>query len=39
MVTSHGTWNAVLEALKAGVNGYIIKPFTGTILLKKSKIT
>jgi two-component system chemotaxis response regulator CheY len=35
MVTAEGTKDSVLEALKAGVNDYIVKPFTKTIIIEK----
>lgn len=37
MVTTEGTKDSVLEALKAGVNDYIVKPFTKSTLLDKLK--
>ena len=37
MVTAEGMKDNVLEAVKAGVNDYIIKPFTPEILSKKMK--
>ena len=35
MVTAEGHKSSVLEAIDAGVNNYIIKPFTSEILHKK----
>ena len=35
MVTTEGAQREVLEALKQGVNDYVVKPFTPDILLKK----
>jgi len=35
MVTSEGGKKEVLEALKNGVNDYVVKPFTPNILLSK----
>lgn len=35
MVTTEGTKESVLEALKAGVNDYIVKPFTKATLMEK----
>ena len=35
MVTTEGADKEVMKALKAGVNDYIIKPFTPDVMLKK----
>lgn len=35
MVTAEGARDKVLQAIKAGVNNYIIKPFTPDMLLEK----
>ena len=35
MVTTEGEKNSILEALKAGVNNYIVKPFTPETLKEK----
>ena len=35
MVTTEGGQKEVLEALKSGVNDYIVKPFTPAVLLGK----
>ena len=35
MVTAEGSKEKVLQAIKAGVNNYIIKPFTPKMLLEK----
>ncbi len=35
MVTTEGTKDSVIDALKAGVNDYIVKPFTKTTLKEK----
>ena len=35
MITAEGTKDAVMEALGAGVNEYIVKPFTRSTLLEK----
>jgi two-component system, chemotaxis family, chemotaxis protein CheY len=35
MVTSEGAREEVMEALSAGVNDYIVKPFTKDILAAK----
>ncbi|NQU06801.1 MAG: response regulator [Calditrichaeota bacterium] len=35
MVTTEGTKDAVIDALKAGVNDYIVKPFTKSTLMEK----
>lgn len=35
MVTTEGTKETVLEAMKEGVNDYIVKPFTKTVLVEK----
>src|SRR5262245_46574772 len=37
MVTSEVAKERVLEAIKAGVNAYIVKPFTPELLLQKVK--
>ena len=35
MITAEGQKDNVMEAVKAGVNNYIIKPFTPEILSEK----
>lgn len=35
MVTTRGLKNDIIEALKAGVNNYILKPFTPQVLREK----
>jgi two-component system chemotaxis response regulator CheY len=35
MITTEGGQKEVLEAMKSGVNDYIVKPFTPTVLLTK----
>lgn len=35
MVTTEGEKNSILEALKAGVNNYVVKPFTPDTLKEK----
>jgi two-component system chemotaxis response regulator CheY len=35
MVTAEAEQHQVVEALKAGVDNYVIKPFTGPILTEK----
>ncbi len=35
MVTTEGGQREVLEAMKSGVNDYIVKPFTSNVLLHK----
>lgn len=35
MVTTRGLKNDIIEALKAGVNNYILKPFTPKVLKEK----
>ena len=35
MITTRGMQDDVMTAIKAGVNGYIVKPFTPDILKKK----
>ena len=35
MVTTEGQKKSVLEAVKAGVNNYVVKPFTPEMLLEK----
>jgi two-component system chemotaxis response regulator CheY len=35
MVTTEGAKNEVLEALKNGVNDYIVKPFTKPVMVEK----
>ena len=37
MISTEGAQKEVLEALKAGVNDYIVKPFTPAILVEKLK--
>lgn len=37
MITSIGAKKDVVEALKQGVNNYVVKPFTPTTLLEKVK--
>jgi two-component system chemotaxis response regulator CheY len=37
MITSIGARKEVVEALKQGVNNYIVKPFTPSILIEKIK--
>ncbi|MGK0291108.1 MAG: two-component system chemotaxis response regulator CheY [bacterium] len=37
MITAEAHQNNVLEAIKAGVNNYIIKPFDGVTLQKKMR--
>jgi two-component system chemotaxis response regulator CheY len=37
MVTSEGARDEVMEALAAGVNDYIVKPFTKDVLADKVK--
>jgi two-component system chemotaxis response regulator CheY len=39
MVTTEAEKNRVVEALKAGVNNYVIKPFTPEMLTEKLKTT
>ncbi len=39
MVTTEAEQSRVLEAVKAGVNNYVIKPFTAEILCEKIKQT
>ena len=38
MVTTEGAQSDVLEALKQGVNDYVVKPFTGEVLISKVKL-
>jgi len=35
MVTAEGLKDNVLEAVKAGVNNYVVKPFTAEVLQEK----
>ena len=35
MITTEGEKNRVLEAIKAGVNDYLVKPFTADMLRDK----
>jgi len=35
MITTEGGQKEVLEAMKAGVNDYIVKPFTPSVLISK----
>ena len=35
MITTEGGKKEVLEAMKAGVNDYIVKPFTPSVLISK----
>ena len=35
MITTEGCQKEVLEAMKAGVNDYIVKPFTPSVLINK----
>jgi two-component system chemotaxis response regulator CheY len=37
MITTRGMQEDVMDAIKTGVNGYIIKPFTPEVLEKKIK--
>jgi len=37
MITTRGMQEDVMDAIKSGVNGYIIKPFTPEVLEKKIK--
>lgn len=37
MVTTRGMQDDVMNAIKSGVNGYIVKPFTPEVLEKKMK--
>ena len=37
MITTEGAQKEVIEALKQGVNDYIVKPFTPKILIEKVK--
>jgi two-component system chemotaxis response regulator CheY len=39
MVTTEAEKTRVMDAIKAGVNNYVIKPFTGDALLEKVKQT
>ncbi len=39
MITTEGAKNDVVEALKSGVNNYVVKPFDKDTLLKKVKAT
>ncbi len=39
MITSEGARDEVMEALAAGVNDYIVKPFTKEVLAEKVKMT
>jgi len=39
MVTTEGEKGRILEAIKAGVNNYALKPFTPEALLEKVKLT
>jgi len=39
MVTTESEKSRVIEALKAGVNNFAIKPFTPDVLLSKVKLT
>ncbi len=39
MVTTEAEKQRIIEAIKAGVNNYVIKPFTGDILMEKIKQT
>lgn len=39
MVTTEAEKTRVIEAIKAGVNNYVIKPFTPDVLLEKIKQT
>jgi two-component system chemotaxis response regulator CheY len=38
MITSEGARDEVMEALAAGVNDYIVKPFTKEVLGEKVKL-
>jgi two-component system chemotaxis response regulator CheY len=38
MVTTEAAKEDILEALKAGVNNYIVKPFTPEVLKEKIEI-
>ncbi len=35
MITTEGTRDSVLDALKAGVNDYVVKPFSKSLFLEK----
>ena len=37
MITTRGMQDDVMNAIKIGVNGYIVKPFTPKVLEKKIK--
>lgn len=37
MITTRGMQDDVMNAIKSGVNGYIVKPFTPEVLEKKMK--
>jgi two-component system chemotaxis response regulator CheY len=39
MCTTEAEKPRVIEALKAGVNNYVVKPFTGDVLLEKVQAT
>ncbi len=39
MITTRGMKDDVITAMKLGVNGYIIKPFTPEILQEKLRTT
>ncbi len=39
MITTEGTKTEVMEALKSGVNNYIVKPFTPETFVEKIKST
>jgi two-component system chemotaxis response regulator CheY len=40
MITTEGAKEEVIEALKQGVNDYIVKPFTKQVLIEKvEKVT
>ena len=39
MATTEAEKTRVIEALKAGVNNYVIKPFVGEVLLEKARQT
>jgi two-component system chemotaxis response regulator CheY len=39
MVTTESEKSRIVEAIKAGVNNYVLKPFTPEVMLEKIKLT